>query len=326
MKPARRKFLHLAACAASLPAVSRIARAQTYPTRPITMIVPVAAGGITDVVGRVVADRMTKSIGQPIIVENVSGAEGSIGVGRAARARPDGYTIVLGYFGSHVVNGAYYSLPYDVINDFAPISLLVKFPQVLIARKTMPAQNLNELVAWLKANPNLASAGTFAAGQRLVSAFFRNETGTQFTFVPYRGENAAMQDLIASQIDLLFYSLDSLPLARSGSIKAYAVTGDTRSVLAPEIPTMVEMGLPAVSYSTWFGFFAPKGTPREIISRLNAAAVDALADPAVRSRLTDLGLEMFSRERQTPEALGALQRSDADKWWPRIKEFGIKAE
>jgi tripartite-type tricarboxylate transporter receptor subunit TctC len=160
MKPARRTFLHLAACAVLLPAVSRAARAQTYPTRPITMILPLAAGGLTDVVGRVVADRMTKSIGQPVIVENVSGADGSIGVGRAARARPDGYTFVLGYFGSHVVNGAYYSLPYDVINDFAPISLLVTFPLALIARKTMPAQNLNELVAWLKANPNLASAGT----------------------------------------------------------------------------------------------------------------------------------------------------------------------
>ena len=190
----------------------------------------------------------------------------------------------------------------------------------------MPAQNLKELVAWLKANPNVASAGTVAAGQRLVSAFFRKETGTQFTFVPYRGESAAMQDLIAGQIDLLFYSLDSLPLARSGSIKAYAVTGDTRSVLAPEIPTMAEMGLPAVSYSTWFGFFAPKGTPQEIVSRLNAAAVEALADPAVRSRLIDLGLEIFPRERQTPEALGTLQRADAEKWWPRIKEFGIKAE
>ena len=326
MKPARRTFLRLAACAVSLPAMWRAARAQTYPTRPITMIVPLAAGGLTDVVGRVVADRMTKSIGQPIIVENVSGADGSIGVGRAARARPDGYTIVLGYFGSHVVNGAYYSLPYDVINDFAPISLLVTFPLALIARKTMPAQNLNELVAWLKANPSLASAGTVAAGQRLVSAFFRKETGTQFTFVPYRGESAAMQDLIAGQIDLLFYSLDSLPLARSGSIKAYAVTGDTRSVLAPEIPTMAEMGLPAVSYSTWFGFFAPKGTPREIISKLNAVVVEALADPAVRSRLIDLGLEIFPRERQTPEALGTLQRADAEKWWPRIKEFGIKAE
>jgi tripartite-type tricarboxylate transporter receptor subunit TctC len=325
MKLARRKLLQLAAGAAALPAVSRVARAQTYPARPITMIVPLAAGGGTDVVARVLAERMRGPLGQPIIIENVTGAEGSIGAGRVARARPDGYTITIGFLGSHVVNGAYYSLPYDAINDFAPISLLVTFPIVLFARKTMPAQSLNELIAWLKANPNV-SAGTFAAGQRLLCAFFRKETMTQFTLVPYRGEAAATQDLIAGQIDLLFSSPDSLPLARSGSIKAYAVTGDTRSVLAPEIPTMAEMGWPSVSYSTWFGFFAPKATPREIISRLNAAAVEALADPAVRSRFIDLGLEIFPRERQTPEALGALQRSDAEKWWPRIKEFGIKAE
>jgi tripartite-type tricarboxylate transporter receptor subunit TctC len=325
MKLARRKFLHLAAGAAALPAVSRVARAQTYPTRPITMIVPLAAGGGTDVVARVLAERMRGPLGQPIIIENVTGAEGSIGAGRAARARPDGYTITIGFLGSHVVNGAYYSLPYDVINDFAPISLLVTFPIVLFARKTMPAQSLNELIAWLKANPN-ASAGTFAAGQRLLCAFFRKETMTQFTLVPYRGEAAATQDLIAGQIDLLFSSPDSLPLARSASIKAYAVTGDTRSVLAPGIPTMAEMGWPAVSYSTWFGFFAPKATPREIISRLNAAAVEALADPAVRSRLIDLGFEIFPRNQQTPEALGALQRADAEKWWPIIKELGIKAE
>jgi tripartite-type tricarboxylate transporter receptor subunit TctC len=326
MNGARRRFLHWAAGAVALPAVSRVASAQTYPTRPITIIVSLAAGGITDVVARVLAERMRDPIGQPIIIENVTGAEGSIGAGRAARARPDGYTIVLGFFGSHVVNGAYYSLPYDVINDFTPILLLVTFPLVLFARKTMPAQSLNELIAWLKANPNRASAGTFAAGHRLLSVFFRKETGTQFTLVPYRGEGAAIQDLIAGQIDLLFYPLDQLPLARSGSIKAYAVTGDTRSVLAPEIPTMAEMGLPAVSYSTWFGFFAPKGTPRDIVSKLNAAAVEALADPTVRSRLIDLGLEIFPRERQTPEALAALQRADAAKWWPLINEFGIKAE
>jgi tripartite-type tricarboxylate transporter receptor subunit TctC len=211
------------------------------------MIVTVGTGGFNDVVARVLAERMRGPLGQPIIIENVTGAEGSIGAGRVARARPDGHTIVLGFFGLHVVNGAYYSLRYDVINDFAPIAPLVTFPLVLFARKTMPAQNLNELIAWLKASPNGASAGTFAAGRRLLCAFFRNATGTQFTLVPYRGDAAAMQDLIAGQIDLLFYSLDSLPLARSGNIKAYAVTSDTRSVLAPEIPTMAEVGLPAVS-------------------------------------------------------------------------------
>jgi tripartite-type tricarboxylate transporter receptor subunit TctC len=326
MKLARRRFLHLAVGVVGLPAVSRIARAQTYPSRPISIIVTVGAGGFNDVVARVLAERMRGPLGQPIIIENVTGAEGSIGAGRVARARPDGYTIVLGFFGSHVVNGAYYSLRYDVINDFAPIAPLVTFPLVLFARKTMPAQNLNELVAWLKANPNGASAGTFAAGQRLLCAFFRNETKTQFTLVPYRGDAAAMQDLIAGQIDLLFYPLDSLPLARSGSIKAYAVTSDTRSVLAPEIPTMAEMGLPSVSYSTWMGFFAPKGTPRDVILRLNAATVQALADPAVRSRLADLGMEVFPLEKQTPEALAALQKDDIEKWWPLIKEFGIKAE
>ena len=190
----------------------------------------------------------------------------------------------------------------------------------------MLAQNLNELIGWLKSNPNQASAGVFAAGQRVLTALFRKETGTQFTFVPYRGEAAATQDLIAGQIDLLFYGFDSLPLARSGSIKAYVVTSDSRSVLAPEIPTMAEMGLPALSYSTWFGFFAPKGTPRDIIGKLNAAVTEALADPAVRSRFIDLGLEIFPRERQTPEALAALQRAGAAKWWPLINEFGIKAE
>jgi tripartite-type tricarboxylate transporter receptor subunit TctC len=325
MKFPRRTFLQFAGAAVAAPGFSRSAAAQAYPARPITMIVPLAAGGGTDVVARVLAERMRGPLGQPIIIENVTGAEGSIGAGRAARARPDGYTITIGFLGSHVVNGAYYSLPYDVINDFAPISLLVTFPIVLFARKTMPAQSLNELIAWLKANPN-ASAGTFAAGQRLLCAFFRKETMTEFTLVPYRGEAAATQDLIAGQIDLLFSSPDSLPLARSGSIKAYAVTGDTRSVLAPEIPTMAEMGWPAVSYSTWFGFFAPKGTPRDIVSKLNAAVVEALADRAVQSRLFDLGLKIFPRERQTPEALAALQRADAAKWWPLIKEFGIKAE
>jgi tripartite-type tricarboxylate transporter receptor subunit TctC len=326
MKLPRRQFLHLAAGAAAIPAVSRIARAQTYPSRPITLIVPLAAGGITDVVARVLAERMRGPIGQPIIIENIAGADGSIGAGRAARARPDGYTIILGFLGSHVVNGAYYSLPYDVINDFAPISLLVTFPLVLFARKTMLAQNLNDLIGWLKSNPNRASAGVFAAGQRVLTALFRKETGTQFTLVPYRGEAAAIQDLIAGQIDLLFYSLDSLPLARSEGINAYVVTNDTRSVLAPEIPTMAEMGLPALSYSTWFGFFAPKGTPRNIIGKLNVAATEALADPAVRLRFTDLSLEIFPRERQTPDALAALQRADAAKWWPLINEFGIKAE
>jgi tripartite-type tricarboxylate transporter receptor subunit TctC len=327
MKLSRQEFLRLAAGATALPAVARIANAQTYPTRPITLIVPLAAGGSADVLARVIADRMRGSLGQPFIIENVGGADGSIGVGRAARARPDGYTIVLGFLGSHVVNGAYYSLPYDVINDFAPISPLARFPQVFVGRKTLPANNLTELIAWLKANPNKASAGTFTAALRLLFAFFQKETGTKVTLVPYRGPGAAMQDLLAEQVDLLFNTpLDVVPAVRSGSLKAYAVTSDTHSVLLPETPTFAERGLPTLLYSTWFGLFATKGTPSDIIGRLNAAVVEALADPAVRSQFGDLGFEIFPRERQTPEALAVLQRADAEKWWPLIKEFGIKAE
>jgi tripartite-type tricarboxylate transporter receptor subunit TctC len=322
----RRQFLHLAASAAALPAVSRDANAQSYPSRPITMIVSFAAGAGGDVVGRVVAEQMRGSLGQPIIIENVTGADGRIGVGRAARARPDGYTIDLGSINTHVLNGAFYSLQYDVLNDFAPITLLVTNPAVLLAKKAMPAKDLNELIAWLKANPNKASAGVTAVGYRLLAAFFQKETGTQFALVPYRGVPPAVQDLAAGQIDLWFGTADQLPLARAGSIKAYAVASDARMAVAPDIPTFGEMGLPAVSFSAWVGLFAPKGTPKEIIGKLNAAAVGALADPAVRSRFVGLGLEIFPRERQTPEALGALVKADAEKWWPIIKELGLKAE
>jgi tripartite-type tricarboxylate transporter receptor subunit TctC len=316
----------LAAGAAALPALSLIASAQSYPTRPITMIVPFAAGGPTDVVGRVLAERMRALLGQPVIIENVSGADGSIGTGRASRARPDGYTIDLGNKDTHVLNGAFYSLPYDVWNDFAPISPLVTLRGFLFARKAMPARDLKELIAWLKANPNKASMGVPAASGRLLAAFFQKETGTQFAKVPYRGNAPAMQDLLAGQIDLFYGTPDQLPLMRAGSIKAYAVSSDMRMVLAPDIPTFAEMGLPALSYSLWFGLFAPKSTPTDIIGKLNAAAVEALADPAVQSRFADLGLDVFPRERQTPEALGALVKADAEKWWPIIKEFGIKAE
>jgi tripartite-type tricarboxylate transporter receptor subunit TctC len=225
-----------------------------------------------------------------------------------------------------VLNGAFYSLPYDVLNDFAPISPLTTTPFILFARKTMPAKDLTELIAWLRANPGKASVGIAAASARLLAALFQKETRTQFTLVPYRGASPATQDLVAGQIDLLFNLPDPLPLMRAGSIKAYAVTSDTRLALAPDIPTFGEMGLPALSYSAWAGLFAPRGTPQNIIGKLNAAAVEALADPAVRSRLADLGLEIFLRERQTPEVLGALVKADAAKWWPIIKEFGIKAE
>jgi tripartite-type tricarboxylate transporter receptor subunit TctC len=309
-----------------LPAASRIAIAQTYPTRPITMIVSAAAGSNIDVIGRILAERMRKSLAQPIIIENLGGADGSIGAGRAAPAKPDGYTIDLGFLGKHVLNGAVYPLQYDVLNDFAPISPLVSFPTFLFARRTIPANNLNELIAWLKTNPNRASMGVTAVGARVINEWFRMETGTRYTLVPYRGQAPALQDLLAGQIDLIFSTPDGLPLARAGSIKAHAVASETRWPLAPDVPTFAELGLPKISWPAWYGIFAPKGTPKEAVSRLNAAAVEALADPAVRSRLVDLGYEIFPRDRQTPEALGALVKADAERTWPIIKAAGIKPE
>jgi tripartite-type tricarboxylate transporter receptor subunit TctC len=290
------------------------------------MIVTAPPGSVGDAAARVVAERMRGSLGQPIIIENVSGAGGTIGTGRVARARPDGYTIDVGILSTHVLNGAFYSLPYDVLNDFAPISPLTTGAVILYAKKTMPAKDLRELIDWLRANPNKASAGIAVTSYHLLTAFFQKETATQFTLVPYRGAASGMQDSVAGQIDLLFNPPDALPFVRTGSIKAYAVISDTRLALAPDIPTFREMGLPAFSYLGWVGLFAPKGTPKGIIGTLNAAAVEALADPAVRSRLIDLGLEIFPRDQQTPEALGARVKADAEKWWPLIKEFGIKVE
>ena len=326
MECPRRKFLQSAVAAAAAPAFSRVATAQAYPIHPVTMIVPGAAGGPTDVLGRLTAERMRRSLGQPIIVENVSGADGTVGTGRVARAKPDGYTIELGLISTHMLNGALYSLRYDVLNDFAPISPLVTLPYVLYARKSMPANDLGQLIVWLKANPNKASAGFGSSFVHLITVLFQKQTETKFGLVPYRGAAPVFQDLAAGQLDLSFATPDGLSLMQAGSLKAYAVTSDTRLALAPDTPTFAEMGLPAVSFSGWLGFFAPKGTPRDIVGKLNAAAVESLSDPTVQSRLAGLGMEIFPRERQTPEALAALQKADADKWWPIIKELRIKAE
>jgi tripartite-type tricarboxylate transporter receptor subunit TctC len=326
MKVLRRSFLKAGAAAAAAQALPRGARADLYPSRPVTMIVPFPPGGPTDTPGRVIAERMSASLGQPVIVENVGGAEGSIGTGRVARANPDGYTIVLGVTNTHVMNGAFYKLPYDVLHDFAPISPLFTAPLVLYARNTLPAENLRELIAWLKANREKATAGFGTATFQVVNVFFEREIGTQLTLVPYHGSAPGIQDLIAGQIDLYFTTPVELALVRAGSIKAYAVTSDTRLPQAPDIPTFAEMGLPTLSFSNWYGLFAPKGTSADIIGKLDAAAVAALADPNAQARLVDLGYQVFPRERQTPEALGAMQKADAEKWWPIIKEAGIGAQ
>jgi tripartite-type tricarboxylate transporter receptor subunit TctC len=325
----RRHFLTASvACFECASAGIAQAQYQTYPARPVTMIVPLGAGSVSDLVARVVADRMAKSLGQPIIIENVSGADGSIGTGRSARATPNGYTILYGFASAMVLNGAFYSLPYDVLKDFAPISPVTRYLWVLFARKTMPANDLHELIVWLKANRNKASSGVSTAGYRLLNLAFQKETGTRYTLVPYRGTPPMVQDLLAGNIDLWFGSADQLPLVRAGSIKACAVTGEMRLAAAPDIPTFDEMGLPAggVDTPSWHGLFAPSGTPKEVISKLNAAVVDALADLAVQSRLADISYQIFPREQQTPAALAALQKSEIEKWWPIIKAAGIKPE
>ena len=323
----RRRFLQLATSGVALPAVLDAAWAQAFPSRPVTMIVPFPAGGAGDVIARIMAERMRHPLGQPIIIENIGGADGSIGIGRTARARPDGYTICLGIDAAFVLNGAFYSLPYDLLNDFAPISPAATGAIVFAARKTMPAENLSELIAWLKIHPNQASAGMNTLGFRLSALRFQKQTATQLNIIPYRAAGSVVGDLVAGQIDLAIGTLTThLPLLRAGSENAYAVQAETRSALAPDIPTFIEMGWPALTYTIWYGLFAPRGTPRNIIGKLNAAAVEALGDPAVQSRLVELGYKAFPRDQQTPEALAALQRADPEKWWPLIKAFGIKAE
>jgi tripartite-type tricarboxylate transporter receptor subunit TctC len=305
------------------------AHADNYPSKPITIIVPFAAGGPTDALARAVSERLRQALGQPILIENVTGAAGTIGVTRAARSAPDGYTISMGHLGTHVINGAIYSLPFDLINDLEPVVLLGSNPMLIVSKNAVPAKNLKELIAWLKENQGKASIGTagIGSGAHFSALYFQSLIGTKIPYVAYRGTGPAIQDLVAGQIDLIVdQASNSLPQVQAGRIRAYAVTDDKRLGAATDIPTVDQAGLPGFHVAVWSAFWVPKGTPKEIIAKVNGAAKEALADPAVRKRLADVGVEIPSLDKQTPDALRALQKTEAAKWWPMIKAANVKPE
>jgi len=322
------KFVVAAVIAAGLGAASA-ADAQDYPSHPIMMIVPLAPGGSTDTLGRIMAQAMSKTLGQPVVVENVAGAAGVIGVTRAERSPPDGYTVQWGMWGTNMANGAIYSLDFDLLNDLEPVGLVATQPFFIDARKTMPANNLKELVAWIKANAGKVTMGTSGVGSpsHVAGVLMEQLVGVNWQMVSYRSAGLAQQDLLAGFTDLqLDTPAVSLPHVQSGALKAYAVTAKERIDVAPDIPTTDEAGLPGFYFSFWHAMWAPKGTPKPIIAKLNAAIVAALADPETRKKLTDLAQVIYPRDQQTPEALHAFQKAEVDKWWPIIKAAGIKAE
>jgi tripartite-type tricarboxylate transporter receptor subunit TctC len=328
MNTSRRRFLLSATAIAALSPFSRGARAQAYPSRPITLVVPFGAGGPSDTIARVLAEGMRTPIGQPVIVENAPGASGTIGLGRVARAAPDGYTLVLGNWATHVLNGPMFTLPYDLQKDFEPVALVSNDPLIIVAKKSLPASNLKGFIAWLKANPDMATQGTTGAGgiSTVGGLFFQKETGTRFRFVPYRsGLGAAMQDLVSGQIDFMVdTAANSLPQVRAGAIKAFAITSKQRLASAPDVPTVAEEGLPGLYALNWQALFAPKATPDEIVAKLNAAAVIALADEAVRTRLANIGQDIFPKDQQTSQALRVFQSAEIAKWWPIVQAANLK--
>src|SRR5438034_11130140 len=310
-------------------ALGSAAVAQNFPSRPITIIVPFSAGGPSDAMARILAERMKVTLGEQVLVENVTGAGGSIGVGRAVRSPPDGYTLRLGTLGTHVANGAVYKLGYDLVADLEPVVLLPSNPMVVVSKNAVPAKSLDELLAWLRSQPTPAAAGTAGSGSgsHIAGLYFESVSGIKLQYVPYRGTAPAMNDLVAGQIDLIVDQIsNSIGQVRAGNIRAYAVTSDKRLDSAPDVPTTDEAGLPGFHMTLWSGLWVPKGTPKAIVAKLNAAAVDALNDRAARKQLENLGLQMPPKDRLSPEALGAWQKAEIEKWWPVIKAANVKVE
>jgi tripartite-type tricarboxylate transporter receptor subunit TctC len=329
MKLPRRQIFNLAIGALALPAVSRSATAETFPSRPITVIVPFAPGALNDIVARILGVGMGASLGQPVVVENVAGADGTIATTRVSRAAADGYTLVIGNWNTQVANGVIYSQQNDIVKDFEPVMLLPSAPMVLIAKKALPATDLKEFIAWLKANPDKATFGTAGVGSppHMLALMFRQQTGTHFQMIPYRGAGPAMQDVVAGQIDATFITVGpALPQVTSGAVKVFGLTSDKRMAAAPDIPTMDEAGLAHFYFSYWSGLYAPRGTPKEIVKAVGAAAVETMRDPKIREKLETQAFVIPPPDQQTPEALAALQRAEIAKWWPIIKEAGIKAD
>jgi tripartite-type tricarboxylate transporter receptor subunit TctC len=305
------------------------ARAENYPSRPITVIVPFSAGGPSDAMMRILGERMKTTLGEAVLIENVTGAGGSIGVGRAVRSSPDGYTLSFGHLGTHVANGAIYKLGYDLVDDLEPVVLLPSNPMVIVTKNAVPAKSLSELLAWLKSRPTPAAAGTAGAGSgsHIAGLYFENIAGIKLQYVPYRGTAPAMNDLVAGQIDLIVdQTSNSINQIRAGTIRAYAVTDSKRVESASEIPTVDEAGLPGFHMTLWSGLWVPKGTPKDIVAKLNQAALNALSDPTVRKQLENLGLQMPPADQSTPEALGTWQKAEIAKWWPLIKAANVRVD
>jgi tripartite-type tricarboxylate transporter receptor subunit TctC len=321
------KMRHLAAIFAF--ALTTTAAAQPYPARVITIVVPLPPGGATDTLARTLADHMRRTLGQPIIIENVPGAGGTLGIARVVRAAPDGYTLGVGNWAAYVAASTTYPVRYDVLGDLDPVAKLADTPLWMVARTSLPVQSLDELIAWLRSNPGKASAGIvgFGSGGHICGLSFQNATGTRYEFVPYKGGALAMQDLVAGHIDLMCdMAANSLPQARAGTIKPIAVMSNARWFAAPDVPTALESGMPGLALSLWHGMWAPKSTPSEIIARLNAAVVKALADPTVQKRYAEQGQEIPPPEQQSPEGFRAFHQAEIEKWWPIIKAANIKNE